>query len=87
MNDALCLGEVDFHSFYAILRKINPIPGSTFYDLGSGTGKAVFVARITQDFARCIGIEILESLHDQAVEIVERYVCSSNVIMKLHCVC
>eukprot|EP01035_Chromulina_nebulosa_P021398 gene21398-27721_t len=70
---SLIYGEVDFNSFYDILRIINPKPGLTFYDLGSGTGKAVFVARLTQDFESCIGIEILESLHEQADKIVDKY--------------
>ena len=40
---SLIYGEVDFHSFARVLRKINPVPGGVFYDLGSGTAKAVFV--------------------------------------------
>lgn len=44
-----------------------------FYDLGSGTGKAVFVARLTQDFSKCVGIEILSSLHAQAAKVVKRF--------------
>jgi hypothetical protein len=55
-----------------VLRKINPVPGAVFYDLGSGTSKAVFVARLTQDFSRCVGIEILTGLHQQARVIVDR---------------
>jgi SAM-dependent methyltransferase len=70
---SLIYGEVDYTSFYRVLRKINPPAGSTFYDLGSGTGKAVFLARLTQDFGRCVGIEILESLHIQGKKIVDRY--------------
>ena len=70
---SLIYGEVEFNSFYRILRKINPEAGLTFYDLGSGTGKAVFAARFTQDFARCIGIEILQGLHNQASKISQRY--------------
>lgn len=69
---SLIYGEVEFNSFYRVLRKINPEPGLIFYDLGSGTGKAVFVARFTQDFSKCIGIEILEGLHNQASLIVQR---------------
>ena len=72
-DKSLIYGEVDFASFYKVLRKVNPAPGSTFYDLGSGTAKAVFIARLTQDFGRCLGIEILEGLHSQAVKIVDRY--------------
>ena len=73
-NKSLIYGEVDFASFYTVLRKINAAPGQVFYDLGSGTGKAVFAARITQDFSKCIGIEILSKLHQQAAKIVDRYV-------------
>ncbi len=36
---SLIYGEVEFDSFYRVLRKINPPPGLVFYDLGSGTGK------------------------------------------------
>jgi hypothetical protein len=46
-------------SFARILRKLAPAAGSTFYDLGSGTGRAVFVARISQDFSKCIGTSTL----------------------------
>ncbi|CAM9216083.1 unnamed protein product [Chrysoparadoxa australica] len=47
--------------------------GSTFYDLGSGSGKALFVARLWLDFGRCIGLEILKGLHEAALEVVESY--------------
>lgn len=70
---SLIYGEVDYHSFYRILRKINPKPGGTFYDLGSGTSKAVLAARFTRDFSRCIGIEILEGLHNEACKVVDKY--------------
>jgi hypothetical protein len=56
-----------------VLRKINPASGCVFYDLGSGTGKALFAARLTQDFSRCIGVELLESLHGAAVNVVNRF--------------
>ena len=70
---SLIYGEVEFKSFYRILRKINAPANTTFYDLGSGTGKAVFAARFTYDFAKCIGIEILQGLHNQAFKITSRY--------------
>mmetsp|Transcript_36292 Transcript_36292/g.62622 ORF Transcript_36292/g.62622 Transcript_36292/m.62622 type:complete len:701 (-) Transcript_36292:44-2146(-) len=70
---SLIYGEVEFNSFYRVLRKINPAPGKVFYDLGSGTGKAVFAARFAYDFSKCVGIEILHGLHTQAVKVLERY--------------
>jgi len=44
-----------------------------FYDLGSGTGKAVLAARLLEDFRVCVGVELLESLHNQAIAARERY--------------
>ena len=75
LNDekSLIYGEVDYSSFYRVLRKINPAAGGTFYDLGSGTGKAVIAARLACDFSRCLGIEILESLHTQGAMIMHRF--------------
>ena len=70
---SLIYGEVEFKSFYRILRKINPRPDSTFYDLGSGTGKAVYAARFAHDFGKCIGIELLESLHNEAFKITHKF--------------
>lgn len=70
---SLIYGEVIFDSFYDILRTIAPKSGSVFYDLGSGTGKAVLIARLAFDFSKCIGIEILESLHEQALTIAAEY--------------
>jgi hypothetical protein len=70
---SLIYGEIDFHSFYRILRKINPKAGGNFYDLGSGTGKAVIAARFIRDFNRCIGIEILSGLHSHARKIIDRW--------------
>jgi hypothetical protein len=61
------------------VRSLSQIPshflhsGGVFYDLGSGTGKALFATRLLCDFSRCIGIEILQALHKQAAAIVHKY--------------
>lgn len=39
-----------------------------YYDIGSGTGKPVFAAALLHSFKRAVGIEILKSLHDAAVQ-------------------
>jgi len=44
-----------------------PREGGTICDLGSGTGKALFASLCAHKFSRCVGIEILESLHGQAM--------------------
>jgi SAM-dependent methyltransferase len=70
---SLIYGEVEFHSFAKVLRKIPAPKGAVFYDLGSGTGKAVFVARLLHDFSRCCGMEVLAGLAAAAAEVAAKY--------------
>ena len=70
---SLIYGEVEFQSFGKVLRKLNLHAGGIFYDLGSGTGRAIFIARFLHDFAQCRGIEILEGLHREACANRYRY--------------
>lgn len=72
-DKSLIYGEVEFRSFSRVLRKINPLPGGIFYDLGSGTSRALFVARLTQDFRRCVGVEVLTSLHEAALTVIAKF--------------
>mmetsp|Transcript_22134 Transcript_22134/g.43586 ORF Transcript_22134/g.43586 Transcript_22134/m.43586 type:complete len:335 (+) Transcript_22134:86-1090(+) len=72
-SKSLIYGEVEFQSFAKVLRKIGAPAGQVFYDLGSGTGKAVFVARFLHDFGKCGGIEVLQGLHGAALEVKRRY--------------
>lgn len=44
-----------------------------YYDLGSGTGKSVFIAALTGKFSFAGGCEILECLHGVATTVVEDY--------------
>ena len=46
---------------------------SVFYDLGSGSGRAVFAARFVQDYDNCIGIELLPNLHEMAKSVHSLY--------------
>lgn len=62
-------GEIDFDNFYDILSQANPQQGEVFYDLGSGTGKAVVLAALGFPFSRCIGIEKFNDLHEKSLEI------------------
>lgn len=66
-------GEVVPESFYEIISDLNPQPGQIFYDLGSGTGKAVFLAHFLFDFAQSKGIELLDTLFDASQEVYQRY--------------
>lgn len=74
INDrSLTYGEINFESFYQILTRISPKKEETFYDLGSGTGKAVFAAHLLFDFQKAAGIEILEDLYKTSLLIKEKY--------------
>jgi hypothetical protein len=74
----LTYGEVDFLSlaeiFDLIKTRHGPIPsGGKFYDLGSGSGKAVVGAALLHDFNSCEGIEIMESLFNFSQSLLELY--------------
>lgn len=71
-NMAYIYGEVTFYSFVTILEKTEPQPGEIFYDLGSGGGKAVFIAGLVFDFAKVVGIERLKGLYDLTVKLKEK---------------
>lgn len=59
---SLIYGEVDFRSFSQVLRLAQPLPGSTFYDLGSGTGRAVFAVLSLFFFPRAYAFIFLGGL-------------------------
>ena len=71
----LVYGEITFRSYAIAFEKIKnkygglQTPGGVFYDLGSGTGKPVLSAALLHDFDQVKGIELLESLHNIALEL------------------
>jgi precorrin-6B methylase 2 len=65
-------GEIMFYSFVRILEKAQPKPGEIFYDLGSGSGKAVFIAALVFDFAKVYGIEKLDGLFELSQQQLEK---------------
>lgn len=66
-------GEVVPDSFYQLLADVSPQPGQVFYDLGSGTGKAVFLAHLLYDFSHCKGIELVEPLYEASHQVSKMY--------------
>ncbi|GIW65612.1 MAG: methyltransferase [Candidatus Parcubacteria bacterium] len=63
INDkSFVYGEIIPEGFCEILEKAHADKYSIFYDLGSGTGKAVILAKLIFDVKKSIGIEYLESL-------------------------
>jgi hypothetical protein len=75
-SSSFVYGEIEVSSFVEIL---NHVPLSEccggddgtaiFYDLGSGSGRAVYVARLLRDFDRCVGVELLPALHTLATSV------------------
>lgn len=61
-------GEIDFLSFIALLSLIPMDKNTIFYDLGSGTGKAVIACAMVYPVHKSIGVELFSSLHDCAYQ-------------------
>lgn len=57
-------GEIEFFSFIALLSLIELNKNSVFYDLGSGTGKAVLACAMVYPVQKSVGIEILPELYN-----------------------
>ncbi len=66
-------GEITPEAFQAIITDAEPGQGTVFYDMGSGTGKAVLLATMLFPFSKCIGIELVDSLYNTSVSILKRY--------------
>ena len=64
-------GELDFSFFAALLSNLSPDPAAQgterFVDLGSGAGKAVACAALTQNFQSVVGVELLPELYEASV--------------------
>lgn len=72
-EDSLVYGEIDLEGFCRLLQSLPLKPGGKFYDLGSGSGRAVFAARFQEDFDECIGLELLPNLHQLATSVQSLY--------------
>ncbi|WP_028388945.1 hypothetical protein [Legionella fairfieldensis] len=65
-------GEIDFESFVALLGLCKPDISTVFYDLGSGTGKAVLACAMVFNVQKCCGVELFASLHQSALKQQQR---------------
>lgn len=72
-SSSLTYGELIFKEFASLLASTQPQPGEIFYDLGSGTGKAVLCAAFLYDWKGCYGIELLKPLYQSSIEIFEKF--------------
>lgn len=79
-------GEVSLVAVKRMVDKYKSEQHRTFFDIGSGAGKAVLAASILADFDRCVGFEFIEDLHQQAVyckDSLAQHV--HNSFVELHC--
>lgn len=67
-NDAFeyTYGEIEFVPYIALIAMGKPTTNTRFYDLGSGTGKAVLSCAMVFDMQHYCGIELFRELHQQA---------------------
>lgn len=80
-SDVVCraAGEIRFDAFALVFQKIRrhygglQRPGGIFYDIGSGMAKPVFAAALLHPFTRCVGVELLPSLHKAALELQQQW--------------
>ena len=73
----LVYGEVRFDALALVLHTLRERygalskPGGVFYDIGSGTGKPVFGAALLHCWDKVVGIEVVQDLHNAALEMLE----------------
>lgn len=60
-------GEIEFIPFVALISLTKPTSNTCFYDLGSGTGKAVIACALVFDMQQYCGIELFKELHEASV--------------------
>ena len=65
-------GEIELLSFMALLSLIKPDHNTVFYDLGCGSGKAVFACALVYDVKKSCGIELFAELYELAIQQKDR---------------
>lgn len=66
-------GELPFTTWQQIVEHVNPKKDGVFFDLGSGTGRVVVASHLLYDFKKSIGVELLDGLHNKALEVKENF--------------
>ena len=73
-DKSLVYGEITLPTFYAILESLPLTPAhQIFYDLGSGTGKAVFGAALLGAFRAALGVELIGELYQTSRRLLWRF--------------
>ena len=64
----LTYGEFSSDFFFELLQLAAPVAGERFCDVGSGCGRLVLAAALTQPWELASGVELLPSLHSIAID-------------------
>jgi SAM-dependent methyltransferase len=79
----LTYGEISWDSFLDIIAEVQYLNDhKIFYDLGSGTGKAVIAAALLGNFSHVLGVELLPELYKEAKKVLLKF--NKNVRPNLH---
>lgn len=68
-TEKLLYGELPFETCQKIIERADPKKDGVFFDLGSGTGRVVMAFYLLSNFRKCVGVELLQGLHNKACEI------------------
>ena len=67
-------GEIEVIHFTALLKIASPKRGGVFWDLGSGTGKALIAAALGRnEFSKICGVEELDNLYNTSVKVIDNF--------------
>lgn len=66
-------GEIEFFSFIAFIKLIKVSQDDIFFDLGSGSGKAIIGFAMVENVQRYVGLELLEPLNDLALNQLTKF--------------
>jgi ABC-type lipoprotein release transport system permease subunit len=72
-TEKLLYGELPFETWREMVERVNPKKDGVFFDLGSGTGRVVVQSHLLFDFKKCVGVELLEGLHNKALEVQKEF--------------
>ena len=72
-TEQLLYGEIPFETWEKIVERANPKKNGVFFDLGSGTGRVVLQSYLLFNFKKCVGVELLEGLHNKALDVQKEF--------------
>lgn len=72
-SKSLTYGEVTYDGLKEVFDIINPVENSVFYDLGSGTGKALIVSALAGPFSTINGVELLPKLYQASLDVKDYF--------------